>query len=83
MVKKRNFGETFDRPPFIGTYKVDILDRFKIRKIDPKTNVFMQETMPLIKGGPIPEFLREKKIDHTVLPHKCFKPFLPRTLTSL
>ena len=37
VVKKRNFRETFDRPPFIGTYKVDILDRFKKRKIDPKT----------------------------------------------
>ena len=60
MVKKRNFGEKIDRPPFIGTYKVDILDRFKRRKIDPKTKKVMQETMPLVNGGPIPEFLREK-----------------------
>ena len=54
MVKKCNFGKTFDQPPCIGTYKVDILDRFKRRKIDPKTIFFMQETMLLINGGPIP-----------------------------
>ena len=54
MVKKINFGEKNYRPPFIGTYKVDILDIFMRRKIDPKTKKIMQEKMTLIKGGPIP-----------------------------
>ena len=39
--------------------------------------------MPLIKGGPIPEFIRKNNLDHTSLPHKWFEPFLPRTFTSL
>ena len=39
--------------------------------------------MPLIKGGPIPEFLCENNLKHTSLPHEWFEPFLPRTLTSL
>ena len=81
LVRKRNFGETFDRPPFIGIYKVDILYIFKISKIDPKTKKVMQKTMALIKGGPIKEFLRENNINHTSLPHEWFDPFLPRILT--
>ena len=83
MVKKRNFEETFDLPTFIGTYKVYMLDRFKRRKIDPTTKNVMQGTMPLIKGGPIPEFLRENNLDHTSLSHKWFEPFLSRTITPL
>ena len=37
VVKKLHVGETFDQPPFIGTYKVDILDIFKRRNIKPNT----------------------------------------------
>ena len=43
----------------------------------------MQETISLIKGGPIPEFLHENNLDHTSLPHEWFEPFLPRTLTAI
>ena len=43
----------------------------------------MQDKMPLIKGGTIPEFLRENNLDHNSLPHNWFEPLLPRTLTSL
>ena len=53
-VKKSNYGETFYRPPFIGTHRVDILDRFKRRKIDPKKKIVMHEKIPLIKVGPMP-----------------------------
>ena len=75
MVKKRNFGETFDQPTFIGTYIVDIIDRFKRMKIDPTTKKLCMGTMPLIKGGSIPESVCEKNIDHTNLPHEWFEPF--------
>ena len=36
-VKKRNYGETIDRPPFIGCYDRELLNRFKQRRIDPVT----------------------------------------------
>ena len=36
VVKNSNFGETFDRPPFIGIYKVYIIDRFKRKEDIPK-----------------------------------------------
>ena len=36
-VKKRKFGETFDRPIFNGIKDVPILDRFKRVKVDNRT----------------------------------------------
>ena len=43
VVKKRNFSETFDRQPFIAYHNVDILDRYKRRKLHPQTKKIMQE----------------------------------------
>ena len=37
VVNKRNFSATFDRQPFIAHRNVDIVDRFKRRKLDPQT----------------------------------------------
>ena len=34
--------------------------------------------MPLIKGGPIPEFLIENNLDHTSLPHEWFETFFTK-----
>ena len=37
VVKKCNYSATFDRQPFIAHRNVDIVDRFKRRKLDPQT----------------------------------------------
>ena len=36
-VPKRNYGESFERPPFVGTIDGEVFDRFKRRKIDKET----------------------------------------------
>ena len=56
VFKKSNFGETFDWPPFIGKYKVDILDRFKRSKIDPKKKSYAGENAV------------NKRWTHTIIP---------------
>ena len=83
VVKKRNFSATFDRQPFIAHRNVDIVDRFKRRKLDPQTKKVMQEKETFVTGGPTAEFLSDNNLDHTSLPHEWFEPFAPRSLTSL
>ena len=83
IVKKRNFSATFDRQPFIAHRNVDIVDRFKRRKLDPQTKKVMQEKEAFVTGGPTAEFLSDNNLDHTSLPHEWFEPFVPRSLTSL
>ena len=51
VVKKRNYSQTFDRAPFVGVSKVEKIDRFKKRKIDPATGNFIQVTLKIENGG--------------------------------
>ena len=81
--EKRNYSQTFDRAPFVGVSKIDKIDRFKKRKIDRATGKFIKETAKIENGGHTSEFLRENNIDHTSLPHKWFKAFLPQHSASV
>ena len=83
MVKKLNFSAASDRQPFIAYRNVDILDRFKRRKLHPQTKKLMQEKKTFVTGGPTAEFLSDNNLDHTSLPREWFEPFVPRSLTSL
>ena len=83
MVKKRNYAEVFDREPFVGTVEVPSFNRFKRRSYDSSTKKLITDTKPIGEHGkPNPEFLSEHGIDSTSMPHKWFKAFLLRSLTS-
>ena len=57
-VIKRNYGQTFDRPPFIASIDIDLLDRFKRRRVDRVTKkVLTEKKMVEDNGMPRPEFL--------------------------
>ena len=82
--KKRNYGETFDRPPFVATVDIDELDSFKRRKLDPRTKKVQTKSVRVEDTGmPKPAFLRKHGLDCDSLPHEWFEVFLPKTLTSL
>ena len=83
MVKERNYAEVFYREPFVDTVEVPSFDRFKRRRYGPITNKLITNTMPIGEHvQPTPEFLSEHGLDSTSMPHKWFKAFLPRSLTS-
>ena len=77
VVEKRNYIQTFDRASFVGISKVDKIDKFKKSKVDRATGKFIQETAKIENGWPTSEFLPEKNLDHTSLPHEWFEAFLP------
>ena len=82
-VSKRNYGEIFDRPPFVGACDVEVVDRFKRRKIDPRTKKVETKKKAIGDNGlPRPQFLKKHHLDHNSLPHEWFDAFLPKHLTS-
>ena len=83
MVKKSNYAEEFDGEPFIGTVEVPSLNRFKQRRYESSTKKLITDTKPIGENEqPNPEFLSEDGLDSTSIPHRWFKVFLPRSLTS-
>ena len=71
VVMKRNYAQVFKRPPFIGSVEVDMVDKFKRRRVDKTTKKVMKEKIPVGDGGiPRPEFLRERRLDCHSLPHE-------------
>ena len=64
MVKKRIYAHVFDRSPFVGTIKVDKLDRYKQRRVNPVTEKVLREVTPIGEhGAPRPDFIFENRLD--------------------
>ena len=83
MVKKRNYAHVFDRSPFVGTIKVDKLDRYKRRRVNPVTKKVLREVTPIGEhGAPRPDFNFDNGLDVNSMLYEWFEPFLPISLTS-
>ena len=50
--KKRNFGEVYDRPPFVATIEVDVLNKFHKREINPQTKKVETKRVVVEDGTP-------------------------------
>ena len=50
-VEKRKCDDWFDRPPFIGTYQIGILNWFKQKQLHPVTKKTIKRTMSLGDDG--------------------------------